>query len=266
MSAPFTAGCSIDYAYPSGSPDTYEGSLRVVDLSGIYSVYDLAVGDVVFLDMIASTSAPGTVGRYVVASVGTITPPAALVSLRWAGAFNPVEPNEAAGLPGYVSRPSAKNGLVWHPMPAQVNVPEYLIAGARNVESFAVLENMAKGDQVRQKRTFTSAGETLVVGDVVGLDAAGRVYKANPADPAKMPAAGVVVAVTTTAGDYEVQTAGELTVAGATLTPGKFVWVGPAGLTQNMADVPANGVLQQAGLALTPTNLTLALPGLVVTK
>lgn len=262
MPLPFTVGCGVVGAATPRDASSWDAVLSVAN----FGAYDVQVGDVVFLDMYAGATSPGLVARYRVKTILNQTGLELTATLEWFTAGDPIDPTESTGYYGYISRASKKNGLVWHPTPQLLGLEPRVVDGARSTESVTVIENLANGDQVRQKRTFTSASEALVVGDVVGLDATGKIYKANPSDPSKMPAAGVVVAVTTTAGDYEVQTAGELTVAGATLTPGKFVWVGPAGLTQNMADVPANGVLQQAGLALTPTNLTLALPGLVVTK
>jgi len=72
--------------------------VEVDDPTERFSGFDVAVNDIVFTDFISSTSAPGTVGRYIVQSVLSRAATDVRLIIRWAGVGSPVDPIEAAGI------------------------------------------------------------------------------------------------------------------------------------------------------------------------
>lgn len=266
LTLPFTVPCLVQSS-SSVTDTSWTVKLSIIPGSGF--AYQVSAGDVLFLSMEASPNAPGTVGRYVVtaATPDTDTPDTIVtVSVDWGGVAEPVDPGEGSSERGYLSRPSGKNKLVWHPIPESLGVSKFLVEGARNTESFAIVDNLSPSNVKQVRSMLADTGVNLLTGDVVALTPTGALVKADPSNPDKMPAAGVVLRATANANEYEVQFGGALELAGATFTPGRFVWVGPAGLTTDMAAVPSNGVLQQVGMAMSATAVSLTIPGLVVTK
>lgn len=240
---------------------------EVDDPTERFSAYDVMVGDVVFTDFVASTSAPGTVGRYTVQSILTRTATDIRFILRWGGVGDAVDPIEAAGQRGYLTKPSVRNGFAWHPRYNVLMVPQALIDGARNTETFAVTDTFLSGssggavDQLardRQTRVIPTS-QVFDIGRMVALRG-GVPEVANPAEELRMPAAGIVLGMGV--GSVLIQTVGTTPVLPYTFVPGLPVFVSnTGGLTQEAASVSRPGLLQMVGMAADVNVVTLSITG-----
>lgn len=260
----------VTAADPAGT-GVWDVNAEVDDPSERFSGFDVALGDVVFLDFIASTTAPGTVGRYEVDGVVSRSTGLVRVLLRWGGVGTPVSPLESAGHRGYLAKPSPRNGLAWHPSSRTLLVEPRLIEAAKNVEMFAVVDNFdsaaapspdseARARQVRSVPTplIFSYGQVVTTRPGVGA-------LANPRDTSFMPGIGLALGMGD--GVVYVQTSGTFDNLPYTLIPGERVWVGENGsLTQDPANVPRPGELQLLGVAVDATSVTISPPGLVVRR
>jgi len=82
----------------------------------------IARGDVVFLDLRASSTAPNTVGRYVVTSIVSKGSRSVSVVLEWEAAGGAVDPDECIGARGYLAQPVDQVGTVRHPIKQSIMV------------------------------------------------------------------------------------------------------------------------------------------------
>lgn len=253
---------------PSVGANEWDVTGEVDDPTERFSGYDVLAGDVVFTDFVSSTSAPGTVGRYTIVSVLSRAAGVARFILKWGGVGDPVDPIEAAGQRGYLTKPSIRNGFAWHPRANVLMVPQALIDGARNTETFAVTDTLsdlgggASGvdavARARQARTITTSS-VFLIGQVVA-EKGGALTLAQPEDELSMPAIGIVLSMGV--GSVLVQTIGTTPALPYVFAPGEPVFVAPNGLlTQNATLVPRPGHLQMVGVAAGTNAVTLAMTG-----
>lgn len=270
MSTPVVLGV-VPITSSYGGANRWDVQFEVDDPTERFSGFDVVSGGILFLDMVSSTTAPGTVARYIVESVLVRAAGVVRIVVTWAGVGAPVDPVEAAGQRGYLTQASPRNGLAWHPSYRTMQVESRLIEAAKNVEMFAVVDNFdsaaapspdseARARQVREiptPRTFTY-GQVVTTRPGVGA-------LADPRDPFYMPGIGIAIGMGT--GVVYVQTSGTIDDLPYSLTPGKRVWVADnGGLTQDPTTVSKPGELQLIGVAVDATSVTISPPGLVVQR
>ena len=244
---------------PSVGTDEWDVQAEVDDPSERFSGFDVVAGDVVFLDLLSSTSAPNTAGRYLVKSVLSRTAGTVRAILTWGGVDAAVDPVEGAGHRGYLTKSSERNSLAWHPTPRTLMVPIEVIEAAKNTESFAIIDRFSTGssgssvDQIARDRQVRAipTDRTFTIGQVV-TRRGGVTDLANPQDELKMPACGIALGMG--AGTVLVQSGGVISNPVFSFEPGLPLFVSDTGgLTQNAASVTRPGNLQMVGIALDTT-------------
>lgn len=257
---------------PSVGTDTWDVVAEVDDPTERFSGFDVLVGDVVFLDLLSSTSAPSTAGRYTVEAVLARSAASVRVILEWGGVGTAVDPIEGAGHRGYLTKASERNSLAWQPSPRVMMVPVELIEAAKNAESFAIIDRFVIGttgstvDQIARDRQVRAVAtdRTFTIGQVI-TRRGGVTNLACPQDDARMPGVGIALGMGD--GKVLVQSGGIVSNPAFAFEPGLPLFVSDAGgLTQNAADVSRPGQLQMVGTALEATVLSLAFNGLMTKR
>lgn len=252
---------------PSVEADTWDVQAEVDDPTERFSGFDVSVGDVVFLDLLSSTSAPGTAGRYLVETILARSAGSIRVILSWSGLDVGVDPVEGAGHRGYLTRSSERNSLAWHPSARTLMIDPDLVQAARNTESFAIIDRFSTGssgssiDQVARDRQVRAilADRSFTIGQVV-TRRNGSTDLACPQDDLRMPAIGLALGMG--AGTVLVQSSGIVSNPVFSFTPGLPVFVSDAGgLTQDVNLISRPGWQQSVGTALDATVLALSFTG-----
>jgi hypothetical protein len=221
----------------------------------------IARGDVVFLDLRASISAPGTVGRYSIASIINKSSREVGVTLEWAAAGAPVSPSECIGVRGYLAQPVDVVGTVSHPTQQTMLLQQEVIDLAKQVELYAIGDEAA---ETEQSRSFPT-DEVIAPGTLVHVRTTGMAVRADPQDPERMPASGVALAQSGNL--VRVQTSGIVPRLASGLIPGAPVFVGDAGLPiTDPAGITLPASVQMIGVALDASSLSLAITGQLVKR
>lgn len=252
---------------PSVVADEWDVQAEIDDPTERFSGYDVNVGDVVFLDLLSSTTAPNTAGRYTIETILARSATHVRVVLSWDGYDVGVDPVEAAGHRGYLTRGSQRNGLAWHPTARTLMLPPELIEAAKNTESFVIIDRFSTGgagsnvDQVARDRQVKAipTDRTFTVGQVV-TRRGGVTDLANPTLESRMPAIGVALGMGS--GTVLVQCGGLLSNPVFSFEPGLPVFVSDTGgLTQDPNAVSRPGWLQLVGVAYDATSVSLNFSG-----
>lgn len=221
----------------------------------------IARGDVVFLDLRTSTSAPGTVGRYSIASIINKSSREVGVTLEWAAAGAPVSPSECIGVRGYLAQPVDVVGTVAHPTQQTILLQQEVIDLAKHVELYAIGD---EAEETEQARSFPT-DEVIAPGTLVHVRTTGMAVRADPQDPERMPASGVALAQSGNL--VRVQTSGIVPRLASGLIPGLPVFVGDAGLPiTDPAGITLPASVQMIGVALDASSLSLAITGQFVKR
>lgn len=217
--------------------------------------------DVVFLDQRNSLTAPDTVGRYVISSIVNKGSRTIGVMLDWAAASQPVSPSECMNVRGYLAQPVDIVGTVMHPVPQTILLQREMIELAKQVEQYAIGDEAAESEQARSFPTT----EALAPGQLVHVLPTGMAVLATPQDPARMPAAGIVLSVSNNLA--RVQTSGIVGRIATGLLPGAPVFVGDAGLPiTNPAGITLPAAVQMIGVALDSFSICLSISGQMVKR
>ena len=216
----------------------------------------IARGDVVFLDQRLSTSAPGSVGRYVVNSINTKSSRSVGLVLEWAAAGAAISPSECIGVRGYLAQPVDVIGTVEHPIKQTILIAQEMIDLAKRVEVYAIGE---EADESEDVRSFVT-DEALEPGQFVHVTSAGAAVLAIPQDTERMPAAGLVLA--RTGNLVRVRVGGIAPRITSGLIPGLPVFVGDGGLpVTNPAGITLPAAVQMTGVALDSSTISLTITG-----
>lgn len=251
--------------------DEWDVQAEVDDPTERFSGFDIARSAIVFVDLRSSTTAPDSVGRYTISTIVQRTAAGARLRLKWAGTGVPVDPNEGAGHRGYLTAGSPRNGLAWHPSPRVIQVEVALIEAAKNVESFAIIDNFDNGNSAvademargRQVRTLPTV-RTFTRGQVVTMRP-GAADLALPYDDTRLP--GIAIALEMAPGGVIVQTGGLVTDLPFTLEPGREVFLSnTGGMTQDAASVVRPGKLQLLGVAVDSSSMIFSPPAYSVNR
>lgn len=252
---------------PSVASDEWDVQAEVDDPSERFSAFDVSVGNVVFLDLLSSTTAPNTAGRYVVQSILSRTASTVRVILRWGGDGAGIDPVEGAGHRGFLTVQSPRNSLAWMPSARSLMLPPELVDASRNAEQFVIVDKFAitingsGTDQTardRQVRTLPT-DRTFTVGQLV-TRRGGVTQLACPQDDLRMPAVGIALGMGS--GSVLVQGAGIVSNPVFAFEAGLPVFVSDTGgMTQDPAAVTRPGWLQVIGTALDATVLSLSING-----
>lgn len=218
-------------------------------------------GDVVFLDLRASASAAGTVGRYLVASIVSKSSHLVSVILDWASVGPAVSPSECVGVRGYLAQPIDVVGTVSHPKQQTLLLPQEVIELAKDVERYAIGTEVEESEQV----VTLHASEPIAVGEFVRLLPTGVVVRAVPQDPERMPATGI--ALTGGIGQLRIRVGGVAPRIASGLLPGAPVFIGDAGLPiTDPTGITLPAAFQIVGVALDATTVSLSLTGSLVRR
>lgn len=221
----------------------------------------VAKGDVVFLDQRASSTAPGTVGRYLVADVLSASSRQVRVYLSWGAASVPVPPMECIGKRGYLAQPVNVSGAVQHPTQQTILVAQAVIDLAKQVDALngeGGGTDGGTGVAGSQTRSFAT-DEALAFGQCFAVLPNGKAVLASPQDPARMPVVGLVLERVGSV--MKGQLGGEFQGSSG-LIPGEPVWVGDAGLpVSNVGSITLPAAVQLLGVAVSSTDISLTITG-----
>lgn len=241
--------------------DAWSVVAMVDDPVEINDGWAIARGDVVFLDLRASATAPGSVGRYVVASIINKSSNQVGVALEWASAGAPISPSECIGVRGYLAQPVDVVGTVAHPVQQTILLDQVVIDLAKQVEVYAIGDEAA---ETEQSRSF-STDEVIAPGTLVHVRSSGMAVKAMPQAADRMPAVGIVLSQSGNL--VRVQTSGIVPRIANSLNPGLPVFVGDAGLPiTDPAGITLPASVQMIGVALDASSLSLAITGQFVKR
>lgn len=172
FSARFTPGASVPV-----SSTVFNVAGVIFDGNGLFSASDIQVNDIVYLDCFASITAPGTVSRYKVILINSASGFNCNLRLQYDDTGTPIDPAEVAGSPGYIARPAAGAGLMWHAAPTVHTFSDYITQYARNQESKALIDGSLGGGGGAKAMI---AGEAIAAGKPVSKRASdGKVVKAD---------------------------------------------------------------------------------------
>jgi len=220
----------------------------------------IAVGDVVFLDHRLATTPPSA-SRYEVGSLSVKSSRSVSMVLEWACAAAPVSPAECLGVRGYLAQPVDAVGTVMHPLPQAILLDAAFIDLAKKVQLYAIGDESSESEQVRAY----PMGETVTVGQFVHVTPAGLVVVALPQDAARMPAAGLVLAVDGNLA--RVQVSGIAPRIASGLIPGAPVFVGEGGLpVSDPEGITLPAAVQVTGVALDSSSVALSITGQLVKR
>lgn len=272
MAAPRLLGFTPLVSSPSVLDGEWDVTAEIDDPTERLSGFDVEVGDIVFVDLLSSTAAPGTAGRYTISLILTQTATSLRAVLRWGGNGDPVDPVEGAGHRGYLSSPSEQNSLAWMPSARTMLLPVELVEAAKNTETYAIIDKFASTisgtviDQVARDRQVRAVStlRTFSLGQVVCMR--GEVPDlACPQDDLKMPAAGIALGMG--AGKVVIQSFGTVSNAAFNFRRGLPLFVSDIGtLTQDPETVTRPGWLQPCGVAYEPTIISLAFFGVATRR
>jgi len=221
----------------------------------------VARGDVVYLDLRASLSAAGTVGRYVISSIVNKSSHQIGVNLEWASAGASVSPSECLNVRGYLAQPVDVIGTVQHPIQQTILVQQEVIDLAQQVDLYAIGDEAEESEQVRTVPT----NEALSAGQMVHVTTAGLAVLCSPQDPMRMPAAGIVLA--RSGNQVRVRVSGLAPRIASGLIPGLPVFVGDGGLPiTDPTGITLPAAVQIIGVALDSSTVCLAITGQVVKR
>lgn len=260
LDQPVILGFSPTVVTPMGA-DAWAVTATVDDPLEINDGWAVARGDVVFLDHRASTSAPGTVSRYTIASIISKSSHTVGLILQWDAAGAPVSPSECLNIRGYLAQPIDVVGTVSHPTQQTILVQQEVIDLAKQVERYAIGTESEESEQVRSLR----AAEPIVAGEFVKLLPTGLVVKAIPQDAARMPATGI--ALTSGDGLLRIRTGGITPRIASGLLPGAPVFISDAGLPiTDPAGITLPAAFQIVGVALDTSTIALTITGSLVKR
>lgn len=260
LDQPVILGFVPTSASPAGSM-AWAVSAMVDDPLEINDGWAVARGDVVFLDLRGSDSAPGTVGRYTVSSITSKASRNISVVLEWDAASAAISPAECLNIRGYLAQPIDVVGTVMHPTQQTILIPQAMIDLAKEVERYAV------GDAAEDEEQVCSlpAGELIQPGQMVKLLDTGMVVAASPQDPSRMPATGI--ALTGGTGLVRVRVGGRTPQLATSLIPGAPVFVGNGGLPiTDPAGITLPAAIQIVGVALSASTVALTITGSLVKR
>jgi len=241
--------------------DAWAVTADVDDPLEINDGWFIARGDVIFLDLRNSVSAPGTVGRYVLSSIVSKSSRAVSVVLEWGSAGIPISPVQCIGVRGYLAQPLDLNGQISHPTQQTILIEQAVIDLAKHVEQYAIGDNSEDSEHVKT----LYAEEPVLAGQFVRLMPSGKIAVAIPQDSARMPATGLAL----TAGDgaIRVRVGGITPRLAAGLLPGAPVFVGDGGLPiTDPAGITLPAAVQIAGVALDTASMFVTITGAVVKR
>ena len=264
---PLLLGFTPIVSAPSVATDEWDVQAEVDDPTERFSAFDVVVGNVVFLDLLSSTSAPNTSGRYTVQSILSRAAGTIRVILRWGGDDSGVDPVEGAGHRGFLTVQSPRNSLAWMPSPRGLMVSQDLIDASRNAEQFIIVDKFAittggsGTDQTardRQVRTIPT-DRTFTIGQLV-TRRGGVTQLACPQDDLRMPAVGVALGMGS--GSVLVQGGGIISNPVFNFEAGLPVFVSDSGgMTQDPNAVSRPSWLQLIGTALDTNVVSLSING-----
>ena len=264
---PLLLGFTPIISAPSVATDEWDVQAEVDDPTERFSAFDVVVGNVVFLDLLSSTSAPNTSGRYIVQSILARTANTIRVILRWGGDDAGVDPVEGAGHRGFLTVQSPRNSLAWMPSPRGLMVSQELVDASRNAEQFVIVDKFAitisgsGTDQTardRQVKTIPT-DRTFTVGQLV-TRRGGVTQLACPQDDLRMPAAGIALGMGS--GSVLVQSGGIVSNPVFAFEAGLPIFVSDAGgMTQDPTTVTRPSWLQVIGVALDATTASFTFTG-----
>jgi hypothetical protein len=131
MSAPvFNAKITLNSSTQTG-PDSFELQFGIIDMQGIFSGFDVAVGDIVYID--TSGSVAGSVSKYEITSVVSqnATDVTAQVVFYDKGA-TPIDPSSGIFLDGFIARVSYNGQLAITPDPQTQILPNKFAIQTQN--------------------------------------------------------------------------------------------------------------------------------------
>lgn len=235
----------------------FEVVATVVDNLSLFGTGDILAGDVVFLDLFTSMSAPNSVGRYIVKQIVSLSGSEVTLRIEWADLGIPVDPVECLDADGLICRSSVNYHFGFLPGWSMQQVPEYIVQYAKNSEFWKVIDLNLGGSGSSDKKSIM-AGETLVAGDFINIyDLAGspRVRKAR-ADMEGYSANGFIFADVNAGAMVDVYFKGLNSVLTG-LTPGLAYFIHaslPGGVSHTAPSVVGN-VIQMVGTAVSATEL-----------
>lgn len=241
--------------------DAWAVTADVDDPLEINDGWFIARGDVVFLDLRASISLPGSAGRYVVSSIVSKSSRIISVVLEWGSAGVAVSPAECIGVRGYLSQPLDLNGMIEHPVQQTILIEQEVIDLAKRVEQYAIGTEAEDSEHVKT----LYADEAIAAGQFVRLMPTGKIVAAIPQDASRMPATGI--ALTEGAGSIRVRVGGITPRIVTGLLPGAPVFVGDGGLPiTDPAGITLPAAVQIAGVALDTASMFVTITGAMVKR
>lgn len=247
-------------ACTSMGPAAWSVTATIDDPMEINDGWAVARGDIVFLDLRLATTPP-SVGRYEVTGLVSKSSRTIGAILEWACAAAPVSPSECLGRRGYLAQPVDSVGTVQHPIPQTILLEQAVIDLAKQVQLYAIGDEASESEQVRAY----PMEEPVAVGQLVHVTATGAVRAAMPQDYARMPAAGIVLAVDGSLARIQVSGIAPRIASG--LVPGAPVFVGEGGLpVSDPAGITLPAAVQAIGVALDSSSVALSITGQFVKR
>jgi 3D (Asp-Asp-Asp) domain-containing protein len=127
------------------TPTTWTVDAELFDGIGLFSCFDIQLGDIVFLDCFNSFSFPSTVNRYKVTQINSRSSFEINCDLAWDDeGTDIVDIGEVTGSAGFISRPSSNQQLSFHAAPTLHTIPDYVIQYARNNDMMNLIDPFGK--------------------------------------------------------------------------------------------------------------------------
>lgn len=157
------------------SATEWEVSADLFDGLGMFSAFDVQVGDIVFLDCFGSLFAPGTINKYKVTQINSRSGMQINCNLTWDDNGTIVDASDGAGSLGFICRPSANKQMAFFAAPTVHSIPDYVVQYARNIDNVNIL------DPFGNKSVLNASGTTIGKYKVVAWKDDGTVDLADAA-------------------------------------------------------------------------------------
>jgi hypothetical protein len=185
FSAAFTPNASIQL-----TTNTFQVSATIYDFNGVFSGFDVTVGNIVFLDTFGSVTSPYTVSRYIVSSINSLNLYTVNLVLTYDDTGAPIDPGEVIGIKGFIAKPSNDFKLAYHAAAQSQGISSYVVEYARNYEAFNIIDpNLGGGGGggSSNEELFTNvSGSTIAALIPVRQDSNGDIFTIDPSNESQV--------------------------------------------------------------------------------
>lgn len=175
----FSASATLEGSISISDVD-FSVTAKVVDKSGNYSGNDVEVGDYLFVDITNNRVNNAEVARYEIKSIVAKTVESVSAIVQFAGTGDLPDPLDYLYQPAFLCR-KVLGGSSWIASHTVQNLPEYLTAYARNIDTSAASRRLKSHVEYRTLSQVEADNKKLVLANLPKSAVSMQVYRGAPA-------------------------------------------------------------------------------------